>query len=163
VPALISIVLGWVIVFAARNMGPNWGWLMLIPAVILVLGPFFYTTWRLGEIEASSRTFLSSAATKSTIDIDPSSIVSETVNTPQGCFAMTTDRESGKVTIDAVTYAPATAQQQATMALAPRFARRVPAGGDRAANRRFYLNHGQLPVIVEERLTPPIDCQNSGG
>jgi hypothetical protein len=162
VPALISIVVGWVIVFVARNMGDNWGWLMLIPAVILVLGPFFYTSWSLGQVETSARTYLSSTAAKAEIDIDPSNIVSETVNTPQGCFALTKNRENGDATIDVVTYAPATAQQQATMALAPRFARRVEPGGARAAQRTFVMKKGTLPVVVETRITPPIDCANAG-
>lgn len=162
VPALISILIGWVIVFIARNMGPNWGWLMLIPAVVLVLGPFFYTSWRLGQLEAGARTYLSSGAAKSGIDIDQSTIVSETINTPQGCFAFTKIRESGDVTIDVVTYAAATAQQQATMALSPRFARRVEPGGTRATQRTFVLDKGQLPVVVETRITPPIDCANAG-
>ncbi|MBJ7355529.1 MAG: hypothetical protein JHC98_11955 [Thermoleophilaceae bacterium] len=158
VPALVSILIGWVIVFIARNMGPNWGWLMLIPAVVLVLGPFFYTSWRLGQTEAGARAYLSTTAAKSGIDIDQSTIVSETINTPQGCFAFTKIRESGDVTIDVVTYAPATAQQQATMALAPRFARRVEPGGSRANQRTFVLDKGTLPVVVETRISPPIDC-----
>lgn len=161
VPALISIVIGWVIVFVARNMGDNWGWLMLIPAVVLLIGPFFYTSWSIGQIETSARTYLSSTAAKSEIDIDSSNIVSETVNTPQGCFAFTKIRETGNVTIDVVTYAPATAQQQATMALSPRFARRVGPGGARAAQRTFLMKKGTLPVVVETRITPPIDCANA--
>ncbi len=161
VPAMISIVIGWVIVFAARNMGPNWGWLMLIPAVVLVIGPFFYTSWRLGQTEAEARAYLGSQAAKAEVDIDASTIVSETVNTPQGCFAFTKILETGDVTIDVVTYAPATAQQQATMSLSPRFARRVEPGGSRATQRTFSMDKGTLPVVVEERLTPPIDCANA--
>lgn len=160
VPAMISIVIGWVIVFAARNMGPNWGWLMLIPAVVLVIGPFFYTSWRLGQTETEARAYLSSLASKAEVDIDASTIVSETVNTPQGCFAFTKIRETGDVMIDVVTYAPATAQQQATMSLSPRFARRVDPGGSRATQRTFSMDKGTLPVVVEERLSPPIDCAN---
>ncbi|MBJ7459545.1 MAG: hypothetical protein JHD02_10190 [Thermoleophilaceae bacterium] len=163
VPAMVSILIGWVIVFVARNMGPNWGWLMLIPAVILVLGPFFYTSWRLGQLQNEARAYLSTGAAESGIDIDASTIVSETINTPQGCFAFTKIRDSGDVTIDVVTYAPATAQQQATMALTPRFARRVEPGGTRANQRTFTLENGTLPVVVEERLSPPIDCANAGG
>jgi hypothetical protein len=161
VPALVSILIGWVIVFAARNMGPNWGWLMLVPAVVLVLGPFFYTSWQLGQTEAEARAYLSSGAAKSGIDVDQSTIVSETINTSQGCFAFTKIRESGDVTIDVVTYAPATAQQQATMALSPRFARRVEPGGSRATQRTFVLDKGTLPVVVEARISPPIDCANT--
>lgn len=161
VPAMISIVIGWVIVFAARNMGPNWGWLMLIPAVVLVIGPFFYTSWRLDQTQAEARAYLSSGAAKAEIDIDASTVVSETVNTPQGCFAFTKILETGDVTIDVVTYAPATAQQQATMSLSPRFARRVEPGGSRATQRTFSMDQGTLPVVVEERLTPPIDCANA--
>lgn len=162
VPAMISILIGWVIVFVARNMGPNWGWLMLIPAVVLVLGPFFYTSWQFGQNQAAARAYLSSGAAKSEIDIDQSTIVSETVNTPQGCFAFTKIRESGDVTVDVVTYAPTTAQQQATMSLSPRFARRVEPGGSRANQRTFKLENGTLPVLVEARITPPIDCAGTG-
>jgi hypothetical protein len=162
VPAMISIVIGWVIVFVARNMGPNWGWLMLIPAVVLVLGPFFYTSWQLGQTQDAARAYLSSGAAKSEIDIDQSTIVSETVNTPQGCFAFTKLRENGDVTVDVVTYAPTTAQQQATMSLAPRFARRVEPGGSKATQRTFRLKRGTLPVVVEARLSPPIDCAGVG-
>lgn len=161
VPAMISIVVGWVIVFAARNMGPNWGWLMLIPAVVLVIGPFFYTSWRLGQTQAEARAYMSSGAAKAEVDIDASTIVSETINTPQGCFAFTKILETGDVTIDVVTYAPATAQQQATMSLSPRFARRVDPGGSRATQRTFSMDKGTLPVVVEERLSPPIDCANA--
>jgi hypothetical protein len=163
VPALISILIGWVIVFVARNMGPNWGWLMLIPAVVLVLGPFFYTSWQLGQTQTAARAYLSSGAAKAEIDIDQSTIVSETVNSPQGCFAFTKLRDSGDVTVDVVTYAPTTAQQQATMSLAPRFARRVQPGGSRATQRTFRLKKGTLPVIVEARISAPIDCANSAG
>jgi hypothetical protein len=161
VPAMVSIAIGWVIVFVARNMGPNWGWLMLIPAVVLVLGPFFYSSWKVGQSQAEARAYLSSQAAQSEIDIDASTIVSETVNTDQGCFAFTKIRNTNDVTIDVVTYAPTTAQQQATMALSPRFARRVEPGGSRATQRTFTLDKGSLPVVVEERLSPPIDCANT--
>jgi hypothetical protein len=157
-PALVSIVIGWVIVFVARNMGPNWGWLMLIPAVVLVIGPFFYTNWKIDQTKMEARAYLSSNAAKAEIDVDPSTIVSQTVNTPQGCFAFTKLLESGDVTVDVVTYAATTAQQQATMALSPRYARRVEPGGDRATQRTFSMKNGKLPVINVERLTPPIDC-----
>ncbi|MGH2959696.1 MAG: hypothetical protein ACRDKE_08825 [Solirubrobacterales bacterium] len=160
-PAMISIVIGWVIVFAARNMGPNWGWLMLIPAVVLVIGPFFYTSWRIGQTQAEALAYLSSQAAKAEVDIDASTVVSETINTPQGCFAFTKILETGDVTIDVVTYAPTTAQQQATMSLSPRFARRVEPGGTRANQRTFSMDKGSLPVVVEERLSAPIDCANA--
>lgn len=159
-PAMISIVLGWIVVFVGRNM-KNWGWLMIVPAVVLVIGPFFYTNWRIGQLDTVTRSYLSSIGAKAEIDTDAKSVVSETVNTPQGCFALTKDRESGDVRIDVVTYAPATAQQQATMALAPRYARRVPPGGARVANRSFKMANGSLPVVVATALTPPIDCANA--
>jgi hypothetical protein len=47
------------------------------------------------------------------------------------------------------------------MALSPRFARRVEPGGSRATQRTFTLDKGSLPVVVEERLSPPIDCANT--
>lgn len=159
-PAMISIVLGWIVVFVGRNM-KNWGWLMIAPAVVLVLGPFFYTSWRIGQLDTVTRSYMSSVAAKAEIDTDPKSVVSETINTAQGCFALTKDRDSGDVRVDVVTYAPATAQQQATMALAPRYARRVAPGGARVANRSFTLAHGSLPVVTATVLTPPIDCANA--
>lgn len=160
-PAMISIVLGWVVVFVGRNM-KNWGWLMLAPAVVLVLGPFFYTSWRIGQLDTVTRAYLSSTAAKAEIDTDAKSVVSETINTSQGCFALTKDRDSGDVRVDVVSYAPATAQQQATMALAPRYARRVPPGGARVANRSFTLAGGTLPVVAATALAPPIDCAQAG-
>ena len=48
------------------------------------------------------------------------------------------------------------------MSLAPRFARRVEPGGSRATERTFRLNKGTLPVVVEARLAPPIDCADAG-
>lgn len=156
-PAMVSIVLGWIVVFVGRNM-KNWGWLMIIPAVVLVIGPFFYTSWRIGQLDTITRSYLSSIGAKAEIDTDAKSVVSETINTSQGCFALTKDRDSGDVRIDVVSYAPATAQQQATMALAPRYARRVAPGGARVANRTFKLANGSLPVVVSTALTPPIDC-----
>jgi hypothetical protein len=128
---------------------------------VLVLGPFFYTSWRLSEIEGQARDYLSSGAAKAGVDIDQSAIVSETINTSQGCFAFTKIRGRGDVTIDVVTYAPTTAQQQATMALSPRFARRVEPGGTRGTQRTFLLEKGTLPVVVRPRATPPIDCANA--
>lgn len=159
-PAMISIVLGWIVVFVGRNM-KNWGWLMIVPAVVLVIGPFFYTSWRIGQLDSLTRDYLSSTASSASIDTDAKSVVSETINTDQGCFALTKDRESGDVRVDVVSYAPATAQQQATMALAPRYARRVAPGGARVANRSFKLANGSLPVVVSTALTPPIDCANT--
>ncbi len=157
VPAVISIVMGWIIVAIGHRMRA-WGWLMIVPAIVLVLGPFVYTTWRLGAVESNARAYLSPAAQGTPIDIDVGSILSSTINTDQGCFALTIDRISGDVRIDTVTYAPATAQQQASMALAPRFARRVPAGGERALQRSFQLPDGKLPVTTTVLGSPSIDC-----
>ncbi len=157
VPAVISIVMGWIIVAIGHRMRA-WGWLMIVPAIVLVLGPFVYTTWRLGAVESSARAYLAPAAQGTPIDIDVGSVLSSTINTDQGCFALTIDRISGDVRIDAVTYAPATAQQQASMALAPRYARRVPAGGERALQRSFQLSNGKLPVTTTVLGSPSIDC-----
>jgi hypothetical protein len=158
IPGLIAIALGWVIVFMARGMGPNWVWLMGIPLVVLVLGPFVYSNWWTGTVEAKTRAYLSTAGAKATIDMDPKSIVSSTVDTPTGCFALTKDQDTGDVTVDVVTYAPATAQQQATFALSPRYARRVQAGGDRVNSRTFTMEGGGTTVTNVPRQSPPIDC-----
>ncbi len=161
IPALLSVLLGWVIVFAARGMGKNWVWLMAIPAAVLVIGPYLYSMWWIKSVEQSGRDYLSTAALSSQIDVDQKSIVSQTINTSQGCFALTRDRETGDTRIDVVTYAPSTAQQQATMAMAARYARRVQAGGAQSTQRAFTLAGGTAPVVVEELLTPPIDCERS--
>lgn len=163
VPAMVSILAGWVVVFIGRNM-KAWGWMMVVPVVILVLGPYFYATWQVGQVEAAARAYLSPTGAKAEIDIDARSIVSGTVDTPTGCFAFTQDRGNKDVRVDVVTYLPATAQQQATFALAPRYARRVAPGGTRATQRAFTLEKGTFPVVAEELLTPSIDCaRNTGG
>lgn len=161
VPAMISIVLGWIVVAAGYRMR-QWGWLMIVPAVVLVLGPFVYTNWRISQLETETRAYLSSAASTATIDIDGGNILSSTVNTDEGCFALARTRSSGDVRIDVVTTQPATAQQQASMAMAPRYARRVAPGGDRASQRSFTMSGGKLPVVVLAQSAPPIDCAGSG-
>lgn len=158
IPALVSILLGWVIVFAARGMGKNWVWLMAIPAVVLVLGPYVYSMWWIKSVEQSGRDYLSSTAATAQIDVDQRSIVSQTVNTDEGCFALTRDRETGDTRIDVVTYVPSTAQQQSTLSMAARYARRVQAGGPQATQRTFRMAKGNPPVVVEDLLSPPIDC-----
>lgn len=161
VPAMISIVLGWIVV-AIGHKSKAWGWFMIVPAVVLVLGPFVYASWHVGKVESEARALLSSAGAQTTIDIDQSSILSGTVNIPGGCFALFQDRSSGDIRVDVVTYAPATAQQQATLALAPRFARRVSAGGDKVYQRSFNMAGGNPPVNAIEQTAPPIDCEGAG-
>lgn len=161
-PAMLSIALGWIVVIVGRSMS-GWRLLMLVPAVVLLLGPFVYTNWRLSQLEQASRDYLSQTAHDTVIDMDSSTILSGTINTDQGCFALTKDRVSGTVRVDTVSYAPATAQQQANMALAPRYARRVPAGGERAVARSFTLDKGHLPVIATVLASAAIDCAGAGG
>lgn len=160
VPAVISIVLGWIVVAIGHRM-KAWGWLMIVPAVVLVLGPFVYSSWQVGKLESSARAYLSPAGQSSSIDIDSATILSGTVNTKQGCFAMLKDRASGDVRIDVVSYLPATAQQQATMAMAPRYARRVPPGGAKATQRTFTLPGGKMPAVAVVQSAPPIDCASA--
>lgn len=161
VPALISIALGWVIVFAARAIGKNWGWLMILPAVVLLLGPFAYAKFWSTGVEESARAYLSPAGATSLIDVDSSSIVSETINTDRGCFAITRNRSNKDTEVAVVTYAPETARQQADYSLAPRYARRVPAGGARSTQRVFTFKRGLGPAIVSEAPSAPLDCANS--
>lgn len=161
-PAMISIVIGWVVVAVGHSM-KAWGWLMIVPAVVLILGPFVYTNWRIEQIRGEARGFLSKAGSAAAIDIDSSSILSSTVNTGQGCFALYKQRAGGDTRIDVVTYLPTTAQQQATFALAPRFARRVAPGGTRVTQRSFTMVGGRLPVVPVELATAPIDCASSTG
>lgn len=162
VPALVSIALGWIVVAIGYRVRA-WGWFMIVPAVVLVLGPFVFTSWQVGKVESSARAFLSPAGASAVIDIDSASILSSTINTAQGCFAMLKDRSNGDVRVDVVTYVPQTAQQQAAMALAPRYARRVQAGGARVAQRSFTLPGGNPPPVVIVQTAPPIDCANSTG
>lgn len=157
VPALISIVLGWVVVAIGHRLRV-WGWLMIIPAVVLLIGPFAWTSWQVRTMESDARAYLSTAAAGAAIDIDSANILSATVNTGNGCFALFKERGSGDVRVDVVSSQAATAQQQATMALAPRFARRVAPGGARALQRSFTLAGGKLPVNVIEQASPAIDC-----
>jgi hypothetical protein len=157
VPAMISIVLGWIVVAIGYRM-TQWGWLMIVPAVVLVLGPFVYTNWRIGQLETETRAYLSSQGGSAAIDVDGGSVLTSTINTDAGCFALVRTRSSGDVRVDVVTAQPATAQQQASMAMAPRFARRVPPGGDRTTQRTFTMAGGKLPVVVVAQSAPPIDC-----
>lgn len=157
VPAMVSIVLAWIIV-AIGHRWKSWGWLMIIPAVVLVIGPFFYTSWRVTELENSTRDFLAPSASSVPIDIDASSIISGTVETKNGCYALLQTRDTKDVRVDVVTYLPATAQQHASMALAPRYARRVAAGGPRVAQRSFTFPGGELPINTLELGTAPLDC-----
>lgn len=163
VPALISIGIGWVIVFAARGMGKNWVYLMIIPAVILFLGPFIYAQLWSTSIEDSARTYLSPAGANALIDVDQTSVVSETINTDRGCFAVTKNRQNEDTEVAVVTYVPETARQQADYSLAPRYARRIPAGGPRATQRVFTFKNGAGPAIVSEATSAPLDCATSTG
>lgn len=161
VPALISVALGWVIVLAARAIGRNWGWLMIVPAVVLLLGPFAYAKFWSTGVEQTARDYLSPAGASSLIDVDSSSIVSETINTDRGCFAITRDRSREDTEVAVVTLAPETARQQADFALAPRYARRVPAGGAKSTQRVFTFKRGLGPAIVSEAPSAPLDCATS--
>lgn len=161
VPALISVGLGWVIVFAARAIGKNWGWLMILPAIVLLLGPFAYAKFWSTGVEESARAYLSPVGASSLIDVDSTSIVSETINTDRGCFGITRDRSKQDTEVAVVTFALETARQQADYALAPRYARRVPAGGAKSNQRVFTFKRGLGPAIVSEASSAPLDCATS--
>ncbi|MGB0889817.1 MAG: hypothetical protein ACPGWS_05985, partial [Solirubrobacterales bacterium] len=161
VPALISIGIGWVIVFAARGIGRNWGYLMILPAVILFLGPFAYAKYWSTSLEDSARGYLSPIGASSLIDVDQTSLVSETINTDRGCFAITRDRKSEDTEVAVVTLVPETARQQADFALAPRYAGRITAGGTRSTQRVFTFKRGLGPAIVSEVIAAPLDCATS--
>lgn len=161
VPGAISIALGWAVVFAARGMGKNWVWLMTIPLLVLVIGPFVANAYWSTSVADSARSYLSSDGASVRVDTDPTSTISETVNTDRGCFAFTQFQETKNVEVAVVTPGPTTARQQADLALAPRYARRVPAGGPRLPYRVFLLEGGQLPVIATEVKAQPLDCAQS--
>lgn len=158
VPGLVSIAIGWVIVFAARGMGKNWVWLMSIPLLILVVGPFFANAYWSTSLADGARSYLSSSAASVRVDSDPTSTISETVNTDRGCFAFTQFQDTKNVEVAVVTPLPTTARQQADLALAPRYARRVGAGGPKLPFRVFLLERGQMPVIATEVKAAPLDC-----
>lgn len=161
VPALISVGIGWVIVFAARGMDKNWVYLMIIPAVLLFLGPYVYAQIWSTSIEDSARTYLSPAGANALIDVDQTSVVSETINTDRGCFSVTKNRQNEDTEVAVVTYVPETARQQADYSLAPRYARRIPAGGERTTQRVFTFKGGVGPAIVSEAQAAPLDCASS--
>jgi hypothetical protein len=161
IPGLISIVLGWVVVFAARGMGKNWVWLMIIPAAVLFIGPYIYSVYWATSVDDSARNYLSATGANALIDVDQTSIVSETVNTSRGCFAITRKRDNLDTEVSVVTLTPSTARQQADFALAPRYAQRIPAGGTRVTQRVFTFKKGETPAIVSDLTAAPLDCANA--
>jgi hypothetical protein len=161
IPGLVSIVLGWVVVIAARAMGKGWRWLIVIPALVLLIGPFVYSSYWANSVADGARSYLSDTGAGAQVDIDATSIISETVNTSRGCFAINRARSSFDTEVQVVTYAPETARQQADYALAPRYAGRIGAGGERATSRVFSFKSGRAPAIVAVPASPPLDCQYS--
>lgn len=161
VPGLLSIAIGWVIVLLARGMGKGWGVLMLIPALVLFVGPYVYRVYWSTSVEDAARSYLSVTGNKAQIDVDSTSVVSETVNTDRGCFAITRMRSNSDTSVAVVTYVPTTARQQADFALAPRYAGRIAAGGERTTTRIFDFKGGRAPaeMIVPREAT--LDCTNS--
>lgn len=161
IPGLLSIALGWVIVIAARGMGNGWWSLMLIPAVVLLVGPYVYKNYWAGNVERAAHSYLSNFGTGVLIDVDATSVVSETVNTDRGCFSINRTRKNNDTEVAVSTYQAETARQQADYALAPRYAGRIAAGGERSLHRVFTFKGGRAPAIVSTPTTAPLDCKNS--
>ncbi|MBK5229736.1 MAG: hypothetical protein JJE27_01050 [Thermoleophilia bacterium] len=161
IPGLVSIVLGWVVVIAARAIGRGWRWLIVIPALVLLVGPFVYSSYWANSVADGARSYLSNDGAGAQVDIDATSIISQTVNTSRGCFAINRARGSFDTEVQVVTYAAETARQQADYALAPRYAGRIGAGGERTTSRVFTFKSGRAPAIVTTPASPPLDCQYS--
>ena len=161
IPGLLSIALGWVVVIAARAMGKGWWGLMIIPAIVLLAGPYVYKNVWAGSVEVAARSYLSDNGSDILIDVDATSVISATKNTDRGCFAINRTRSNYDTEVSVVTYIPETARQQADYVLAPRYAARIEAGGDRSAYRVFSFKGGRAPAIVTTPSAAPLDCENS--
>ncbi|MBI5310831.1 MAG: hypothetical protein HZB14_07395 [Actinobacteria bacterium] len=161
IPGLLSIAMGWVVVIAARAMGSGWWALMILPAAVLLAGPYVYKNVWAGSVEDAARSYLSTNGADILIDVDATSVISATKNTDRGCFAINRTRSNYDTEVAVVTYVPETARQQADHALAPRYAGRIEAGGDRAAYRVFTFKGGRAPAIVTTPSAAPLDCENS--
>lgn len=161
IPGLLSIALGWIVVIAARGMGNGWWVLMIVPAAVLLVGPYVYKNVWAGGVQDAARSYLSTNGAAIQIDVDATSVVSATKNTNRGCFAINRTRSNYDSEVAVVTYQPETARQQADFALAPRYAGRIEAGGERATYRVFTFKSGRAPAIVTTPTAPPLDCEKS--
>lgn len=161
IPGLLAIAMGWIVVVAARAMGSGWWILMIVPAAVLLIGPYVYKNFWAGSVEDAARSYLSSNGANILVDVDATSVISATQNTDRGCFAINRTRSNYDTEVDVVTYAPETARQQADFVLAPRYAGRIQAGGDRATYRVFTFKGGRAPAIVTTPSAAPLDCEKS--
>lgn len=161
IPGLLSIALGWIVVIAARAMGSGWWGLMILPAIVLLVGPYVYKNVWAGSVEDAARSYLSTNGSQVLIDVDATSVISATQNTDRGCFAINRTRSNYDTEVSVVTYIPETSRQQADYALAPRYAARIEAGGDRSTYRVFTFKGGRAPAIVTTPSAAPLDCENS--
>ncbi|MBI4897696.1 MAG: hypothetical protein HY827_04945 [Actinobacteria bacterium] len=161
IPGLLSIALGWIVVIAARGLGNGWWSLMVLPAVVLIVGPYVYKNVWAGSVEDAARSYLSQAGAAIQIDVDATSVVSATKNTSRGCFAINRTRKNYDTEIAVVTFQPETSRQQADYSLAPRYAGRIETGGERSTYRVFTFRGGRAPAIVTTPAAPPLDCANS--
>jgi hypothetical protein len=160
-PTLISIGIGWSVVLASRALGKYWYTLMILPALVLFIGPYAYHGYWANGVETSARSYLSNMGTDVLIDIDNTSIISETVNSERGCFAITRERATKTTVVSVVTYASDTARQQADFSMAPRFAGRIEVGGERSSHRQFTFQNGLAPPTVTTPEVAPLDCEHS--
>jgi hypothetical protein len=154
----VSIGLAWTISLGHRLLGRFWLAWYLVPVVILLLGPFISGVLWMRNQEALARSYLSPAGSDALIDADSNTLASTTVYAKQGCFTLVRNRETKETTVMAASRTPATARQHADMALAPRFAAHVPAGGPTTAGHVFIFPDGTGPPRVEAPEQAPLDC-----
>lgn len=153
-----AIGLAWAISIAHRILGSWWPAYYLLPVALLISGPLLYASyWQTGQ-EDLARSYLGAAGKEALIDVDAVALTSATIKTADGCFALVRERDTGNTTVSVATATPSTARQHADLSLAPRFAGRVTAGGDRAASRIFVFRAGQGPPDVQVPEQPALDC-----
>ncbi len=160
--ALAAIALAWTISIGHRLLGRYWGAWYLVPLTVLLLGPSLSgMLWQHNQ-EALARSYLSAGGQATMIDADTNTIASTTIYTPNGCFSILRDRNTKETSVLAASATPQTARQHADMALAPRFAARIAAGGATSTGRIFFFDNGQGPPRVDTPEQPPLDCVFSG-
>ncbi|MBJ7347928.1 MAG: hypothetical protein JHC87_05070, partial [Thermoleophilaceae bacterium] len=160
--AFVSIVCAWLIVLSARMLGRTWPAWYIVPLLVLVVGPVVNNRlWQSGQTSAA-RAYLSAAGQSVMVDVDPVSLTSATVTTPNGCFAVVQARSTRDTTVSVESSSAQTARQHANTALAPRFAARIESGGTASKSHVFLFQRGQAPPVVSAPNKPPLDCAITG-
>jgi hypothetical protein len=155
---IAAIGVAWAIALGNRLLGRFWYVALIVPLAILLIGPMISGMLWLNNQEALAHSYLSPAGQTALIDADENTLASTAVSTPEGCFTFVRDRSTKETTVLAAGKQPGTARQHADMALAPRFAAHIPAGGAASAGHIFYFDGGNGPPRVETPDNPPLDC-----